>query len=89
MKKWVAEHRTNAMKVVAFDLSFYIFYCHIYIFTLKYINLTKYMAKGSGYKFVNLVTGLLGLTYHCTVPNFTLISLSSVCYFDIFLNILL
>jgi len=30
----------------------------LYVFTLKYINLTKYMAKGSGYKFVNLVTAL-------------------------------
>ena len=28
------------------------------VFTLKYINLTKYMTKGSGYKFVNLVTAL-------------------------------
>jgi len=27
-------------------------------FTLKYIILTEYMAKGSGYKFVNLVTAL-------------------------------
>ena len=37
---------------------FNICYCPIKVFTLKYINLTKHMAKGSGYKFVNLVTAL-------------------------------
>jgi len=36
-----------------------IFPPNVYVpFTLKYINLTKYMAMGSGYKFVNLVTAL-------------------------------
>jgi len=33
------------------------------MFTLKYIDLTKYMTMGSGYKFVNLVTALSLYTY--------------------------